>query len=98
MGWSILGFTTFNPDHLTVYGFDSMLELNVLTNGMQISDSVRWVFEVVVATQQLDLALFGVLGAEFTGIFVVRYMLGKKQFLSKHDIEQGTPLLTRGDG
>ena len=80
LGWSILGFTTFNPDYLDVYGFNSMTELNVLTNLMQISDSLRWVFEVVVATRQIDLALWGVFGAEFTGFFVVRYMLRKKRF------------------
>ena len=62
-----------------------------------MSNSELSIEQVVVTTQQLDLALLGVLSAETAGVFVVRYMLSKKQFVSKHDIEQGTPLLTRGD-
>ena len=80
LGWSILGFSTFNPDAIDIYGYNSMTELNVLTNLMQISDAVRFIFEIVVGTTQIDLGLWAVVGSELTGVFVVRYMLLKKKF------------------
>ena len=63
---------------------------------MQVSDAIRFIFELVASTQQLDLAPWSVFGAEFTGIFVVRWMLKKKKFITQpHDLEEGTPLLNR---
>ena len=96
IGWSVLGFTTFDPYKMEIWGFNSKLELNILTNAMQVSDAIRFIFELVASTQQLDLALWSVFGAEFTGIFVVRWMLKKKKFITQpHDLEEGTPLLNR---
>lgn len=51
-----------------------------LANTYFICESLRRLFDVLLYTAQLDLALAAALSGEFVSIFVVRWLLGKKEF------------------
>ena len=78
----ILGFNIYNPDKKIITEFTKN-QLQIYGNLMYFIDSVRGVFTILVTISQIDIALFGVIISEITGIFTVRALLNEKQFIKE---------------
>ena len=84
----IIGFNIYNPDKKIIVDFTKN-ELQFYGNIMYFIDSVRSVLMVIMSITQIDIALFGVLCTEVTGIFTIRMLLNEKTFSksNEHDYE-----------
>lgn len=75
----ILGFTIYNPDKKEVFGFDKT-ELQVYANLMFFVDNCKYTLMFLFSISQIDIAFFGIIVSEITGIFTVRMLLNEKTF------------------
>ena len=80
----ILGFNIYNPDKKIIVDFTKN-QLQIYGNLMYFIDSVRDVFMILITISQVDIALFGVLVSEVTGIFTVRMLLNEKEFTKNYE-------------
>lgn len=55
-------------------------ELQFYGNSMYLLDNIRRVLMIVVNITQVDIALFGVLVSQITGVFTIRMLLNEKSF------------------
>lgn len=75
----ILGFTIYNPDKKDVFGFEK-IELQVYANLMFFVDNCKYTLMFLFSISQIDIAFFGIIVSEITGIFTVRMLLNEKTF------------------
>jgi len=81
----ILGFNIYNPDKKIITDFTKN-QLQLYGNLMYFIDSVRGVFTILITISQIDVALFGVLVSEITGIYTVRMLLDEKEFSKSYNV------------
>lgn len=81
----IIGFNIYNPDKKVITEF-TKIELQVYGNSMYLIDNIRYVFMIMITISQIDVALWGVFIAEFTSIFMIRYLLNEKKFSKDKNI------------
>jgi len=75
----ILAFTIYNPDKKNIDNF-SKNELQFYANTLYFIDSIRYVFTIMLAITQIDIALFDAFIGELTTVFTVRMLLNEKTF------------------
>ena len=75
----ILAFTIYNPDKKNINNFGKN-ELQFYGNTLYFIDSIRYVFTIMLAVTQIDIALFDALIGEITTIFTIRLLLNEKTF------------------
>tara|TARA_B100001250_G_C19540838_1_gene674657 strand:+ start:180 stop:725 length:546 start_codon:yes stop_codon:yes gene_type:complete len=86
----ILAFTIYNPDKKKIDNF-SKNELQFYGNTLYFIDSIRYVFTIMLAVTQIDIALFDALIGELTTVFTIRMLLNEKTFNNSEyiNIENG---------
>jgi hypothetical protein len=75
----ILAFTIYNPDKKNIEDFGKF-ELQFYANTLYFIDSIRYVFTIMLAITQIDIALFDTIIGELTTIFTIRLLLNEKTF------------------
>ena len=75
----ILTFNIYNPDKKNISEF-SKFELQFYANLFYFLDSIRYVFTIMIAITQFDIALFDAIIGEITSIFTIRMLLNEKTF------------------
>ena len=75
----ILAFTIYNPEKKNISNF-SKNELQLYGNSLYLIDSIRYVFTIMLAVTQIDIALFDALIGELTTVFTIRMLLNEKTF------------------
>ncbi len=75
----ILSFTIYNPDKKNIDNFGKN-ELQFYGNTLYFIDSIRYVFTIMIAVTQIDIALFDALIGELTTVFTIRMLLNEKTF------------------
>lgn len=80
----IIGFNIYNPDKKVITDF-TKTELQIYGNTMYMIDSIRNVLMIMITITQIDIALFGAIVSEITGIFTVRMLLNEKTFTLKNN-------------
>ena len=75
----ILAFTIYNPDKKNIDNFGKN-ELQFYGNTLYFIDSIRYVFTIMLAVTQIDIALFDALIGELTTVFTIRMLLNEKTF------------------
>ena len=83
----ILGFTIYNPDKKDVFGFDKT-ELQAYANLMFFVDNCKYTLMFLFSISQIDIAFFGIIVSEITGIFTVRMLLNEKTFHPEKDADE----------
>ena len=86
----ILSFTIYNPDKKNIDNFGKN-ELQFYGNTLYFIDSIRYVFTIMIAVTQIDIALFDTLIGELTTVFTIRMLLNEKTFTNSEyiNIENG---------
>ncbi len=85
IGSPTMGFSIYNPTTTTVYGF-TLNQLWTLSTFMWFSQAVKGVFNTLILTSRLDIAIIGIIGSELASIVVVRYLLSTKdEFILEFD-------------
>lgn len=75
----LLTFPVYNPECVQIDMF-SRTALWLFTAVNFVCEALRALFDVLLYTAQLDLALIAALTGELVSVFVVRWLLGKKTF------------------
>ena len=75
----ILHFSIYNPDKKIITEF-TQNELQFYANSMYMIDAIRNVLMLMITISQLDIAIFGAIISEITGIFTVKKLLDEKIF------------------
>lgn len=81
----ILQFSIYNPDKIVITDF-TRNELQFYANTMYMIDAVRNALLIMITISQVDIAVFGAIVSEVTGIFTVRKLLNEKIFTTRNDI------------
>jgi len=81
----ILAFTIYNPDKKNIDNFTKN-ELQFYGNTLYFIDSIRYVFTIMLAVTQIDIALFDALIGELTTVFTIRMLLNEKTFTNSEYI------------
>ncbi len=83
----ILSFNIYNPDKKYIKDF-SKCELQIYGNSMYMIDAIREVLMIILNVTQFDIAIFGAIISEITGIFTIHFLLSEKNFIKDTDIEE----------
>jgi hypothetical protein len=51
-------------------------------------DAIREVLMIILNVTQFDIAIFGAIISEITGIFTIHFLLSEKNFVKDTDIEE----------
>lgn len=99
----ILSFSIYNPDKKYIDNFTKN-ELQFYGNTLYFIDSIRYVFTIMLAVTQIDIALFDAIVGEVTTIFTIRMLLNEKTFknseyinIENRDLEENRDLKENRD-
>ena len=81
----ILNFSIYNPDKKEIVEFTKK-ELQFYANSMYMIEAIRNALMVMMTISQVDIAIFGALVREITGIYTVKKLLDEKVFIQKSSI------------
>lgn len=81
----ILGFSIYNPDKKVIYDFTKK-ELQLYANSIYMCNAIRDALMIMITISQVDIALYGAIISEVTGIFTVKYLLDQKKFIKNRNL------------
>jgi len=81
----ILSFTIYNPDKKLIYDFTKK-ELQLYANSMYMINAIRDALMLMITISQVDIALYGAIISEITGVFTVKYLLDEKHFIKNGNL------------
>ena len=86
IGKPILKWNIYNPDKANITEF-SKNELQMYGNLFYLVSNLRYVFTIMIAITQIDIAVFSVICGEIGSLFTIRMLLNEKTFLQYDEIK-----------